>query len=501
MTASLVTTLYGKLQGAEEEGVKVWRGIPFAAPPVGKLRFRAPQPPQPWDNVRQALSFSPVSHQPVSTSGTRFGGLTPEYSEDCLYLNVWSPAEEGESLPVMVWIHGGTFVTGSGSQPMFDGARMARNGKVVLVTVNYRLGPFGFVHMSPFGNGLASNAGLLDQVAALEWVQGNINAFGGDPQRVTIFGESAGSMSIAALLAMPAAKGLFAGVIMESGAAQTLQPQQGQEIAAALLAELGLAPGSDLSVLDTLPAEQILGAAARMTYKLSGETLSMFFQPVIEPSTVPADPTEAIAAGAAQGIPLLIGTNLHEGNLFFREERPGESFEQSLKALEMLMGIDDLAELAGDYPKSWEGQAEFLTDLFFWGSSIAFAESQSAAAPVWMYRFDWTVQGHPLLEKAVHGAEILYVFGNLHLLKQYGLTVTPAMEKLSELMQKTWTAFAHRGNPSIPGLEWPEYSADSRATVIFDGETRVVLDPDAEKRQRLFSAQANWPKVYSAGTQ
>ncbi|OKP84379.1 carboxylesterase/lipase family protein [Paenibacillus sp. P32E] len=500
MTAPLVTTLYGKLLGAEEEGVKVWRGIPFAAPPVGKLRFRAPQPPQPWDSVREALSFSPVSHQPVSTSSTRFGGTSPDYSEDCLYLNVWSPAEAGENLPVMVWIHGGTFVTGAGSQPMFDGTRMARNGKVVLVTINYRLGPFGFVHMSPFSSEFASNAGLLDQIAALKWVQGNISAFGGDPQRVTVFGESAGSMSIAALLAMPAAQGLFAGAIMESGAGQTLQPEQGQEIAAALLAELGLTPGSDLEVLDNLPAEQILEAAARMTYKLSGEALSMFFQPVIEPMTVPADPAEAIAGGSAQGIPLLIGTNLHEGNLFFREERPGESFEQSLKALEMLMGIDDLAELAVDYPKSWEGQAELLTDLFFWGSSIAFAETQSAAAPVWMYRFDWTVQGHPLLEKAVHGAEILYVFGNLHLLKQYGLTVTPDMQKLSETMQKTWTAFAHRGDPSIPGLEWPPYRADSRATVIFDGETQVVLDPDAEKRRRLFSAQANWPKVFSGKT-
>lgn len=500
MTATLVTTQYGKLQGKEEEGVKVWRGIPFAAPPVGKLRFRAPQRPQPWDSVRDAFSFGPVSHQPVSTSSTRFGGLSPEYSEDCLYLNVWSPAEAGESLPVMVWIHGGTFVTGAGSQPMFDGARMARNGRVVLVTVNYRLGPFGFLHLSPFGGDLASNAGLLDQIAALEWVQGNIAAFGGNPQRVTVFGESAGSMSIAALLAMPAAGGLFAGAIMESGAAQSLPPQQAQEIAAALLAELGLTPGSGLALLDHLPAEQIMEAAARMTYKLSGEALSMFFQPVVEPATLPADPAEAVAGGAARGIPLLIGTNLHEGNLFFREERSGESFEQSLKSLELLMGIDDLAELAGGYPKSWEGQAEFLTDLFFWGSSIAFAESQSAAAPVWMYRFDWTVEGHPLLEKAVHGAEILYVFGNLHLLKQYGLAVTPEMQRLSEVMQKTWTAFAHHGNPSIANLEWPQYRTDSRATVIFDRETRVVQDPDADKRRRLFSAQANWPKVYSAGT-
>lgn len=500
MTAPLVTTLYGEVQGAQEDGIKVWRGIPFAAPPVGKLRFRAPQPPQPWSSVRDTLEFGPVSHQPVSTSSTRFGGLSPVYSEDCLYLNVWSPAAEGESLPVMVWIHGGTFITGAGSQPMFDGANIARNGKVVLVTVNYRLGPFGFLHMSPLGGGLASNVGLLDQIAALEWVQGNIAAFGGDPQRVTVFGESAGSMSIAALLAMPSAKGLFAAAIMESGAAQTLQPQQGEEIATALLAELGLAPGGDLSLLDTLPAERIIEAAARMTHKLSGEALSMFFQPVVEPTTLPVEPAEAIASGAASGIPLLIGTNLHEGNLFFREERQGESFEQSLKSLELLMGIDDLEELAEGYPKSWKGQAELLTDLFFWGSSIVLAESQLEAAPVWMYRFDWTVPGHPLLEKAVHGAEILYVFGNLHLLKHYGLAVTPEMERLSEAMQMTWTAFAHRGDPSAAGLAWPQYTLADRATLIFDGEPRVVRDPDQEKRRRLFSSTSNWPTPAASRT-
>lgn len=487
MSGPVADTLYGKLQGAHSDGVNVWRGIPFAAPPAGGLRFRAPQPPEPWDGVRDALEFGPVSHQPASSSNIRFGGTSPVYSADCLYLNVWSP-ESGEALPVMVWIHGGTFITGAGSQPMFNGAELARKGKVIVVTVNYRLGPFGFLHMSPLGGGLASNAGLLDQIAALQWVQGNIANFGGDPGRVTVFGESAGSMSIAALLAMPAAKGLFSGAIMQSGAAQSLTGPQGDEIREALLAELGITGSGDTALLDTLPEEQIMAAAGRMAYKLSGGGMSMLFQPVIDSGTLPVEPSQAVADGAASGIPLLIGTNLHEGSLFFRGEGQGSPFEQALKALELMLGTGDLTEIAAPYPKSLEGQAELMTDLYFWDHSIDFAQKQLPHAPVWMYRFDWTIPGHPLLDKAVHGAEIYYVFNTLPLLKLYGVTITPAMEAVAEMMQSAWTAFAHRGDPSVPGLAWPKYETGNRSTLIIDGDTRIVPDPDQEKRSRLLSA-------------
>ncbi|WNS44425.1 carboxylesterase/lipase family protein [Paenibacillus sp. MMS20-IR301] len=491
MTGQLVNTAYGQVQGEQSGGVKVWRGIPFAAPPVGELRFCAPQPPESWSTVREAKAFGPVSLQPVSTSGTRFGGQSPVYSEDCLYLNIWSPAaEEDAGLPVMVWIHGGTFVTGAGSQPMFDGTEMARNGNVVLVTINYRLGPLGFLHLSPLGSGLGSNLGLLDQIAALEWVQGNIAAFGGDPQQVTVFGESAGSMSIAALLAMPAAKGLFSQAILESGAAQSLSGQQGEEIAAAFMAELGVQAGGSLELLHSLPAQRIMEAAGRMAYKLSGDSMSMYFQPVIEPSTLPQEPAQAIREGAASGIPLLIGTNLHEGNLFFREGQGGDSFESSLHSLELLMGIEDLSELTSDYSRTWQGQAEVLTDLFFWASSISLAEKQFKHAPVWMYRFDWTVPGHPLLEKAIHGAEILYVFGNLPLLKQYGLEVTAEMTGVAKAMQRAWTAFARHGDPAVPELAWPQYTPEQRATLLFDRISSVVNDPDSAKRERIFAHYA-----------
>lgn len=485
MEGPIVNTRYGKIKGTQANDLNVWRGIPFAAPPIGSLRFHAPQPPEPWSYVRDAFEFGPVCHQPADSRGTRFGGEQPLHSEDCLYLNIWSPAVNEEALPVMVWIHGGTFVTGAGSQPLFDGTSLASQGNVIVVSINYRLGPLGFLHLAPWGEGFASNQGLLDQIAALEWIQDNINAFGGDPKRVTVFGESAGSMSIAALLAMPAARGLFSGAIMQSGTSQTLQPQQAEGITAALLTELGISPQGELSLLTSLPVEDIMEAAERMTIKLSGDSLSMYFQPVIDNHTLPSDPAEAVAKGAAKGIPLLIGTNRDEGNLFFREGSNTADFEQSLRALEMLMGVDNLSEVARHYPESWEGQADILTDLYFWCSSVSFAERQRDHAPVWMYRFDWAVSGHPLLNKAVHGAEIVFAFNNLPLLRSFGLEVTASMKRLAEAMQGAWAAFAHRRDPGTPEVPWPQYHPQDRATLIFDEHTRIVHDPEQEKRERL----------------
>jgi para-nitrobenzyl esterase len=487
MVSPIAVTSYGKLQGKQENGVNVWRGIPFAAPPVGELRFRAPQPPETWDGIRNASEFGPVSHQPADSRGTRFGGIAPRHSEDCLYLNVWSPAVRDETLPVMVWIHGGTFVTGAGSQPQFDGTSFAERGNVVLVSINYRLGPFGFMHLSSLGVGFASNQGLLDQIAALEWIKHNIAAFGGDPERVTVFGESAGSMSIAALLAMPAAKGLFAGAIMQSGASQTMPTKQGEDIALALLNELDISPDKDTSLLHTCSAEQIIEAATRMTTKLTGGSIGMLFQPVIDGDTLPVEPAQAVAEGSARGIPLLIGTNRDEGNLFFRGEIPGADFEQSLRALEQMMGTGSLVEVASHYSPTWEGQAGILTDLYFWGTSISLAESQLAYAPVWMYRFDGTIPGHPLLSKAVHGAEIVYAFNNLSHLTYYGAEINPETTKLAEAMHEAWIAFAHHGKPDIPEMLWPEYNLEERATFIFDEELRIVQDPDSEKRNRIAS--------------
>lgn len=489
MKGPIATTASGKIQGERAGDVNIWRGVPYAAPPVGAGRFRPPSPPEAWEGIRDATRFGPVSHQPYDPNSPRFGSERPVLSEDCLYLNVWAPAEGGEGLPVLFWIHGGTFVTGSGSQPLFEGSSFAARGGVIVVTINYRLGPFGFLHLAPLGGGLASNVGLLDQIAALEWVRGNIAAFGGDPNRVTVFGESAGSMSIAALLAMPAAKGLFAGAVMQSGAVQVLPPQLSSEIAAAFAAELGIGPQDDPGVLQSLPAAAILEAAARLSEKLPGGSLSVPFQPVIDGVTLPVHPAVAVGQGAAAGIPLIIGTNLHEGHLFFREGSAAPDFATSLSAMEMLMGVSGLDDDVADYPANWEGQADALTDFFFWSSSISFAERQGAHAPVWMYRFDATVPGHPLLGRAVHGAEISYVFHTLSHLKRLGVEATPEMSALSEDMQNAWVAFAKRGNPSTSEHVWPQYRGEDRATMVFGEPVHIETDPDSSKRRRLAAAR------------
>jgi para-nitrobenzyl esterase len=239
--AALVETNYGKVQGIEDNGVRVFKGIPFAQPPVGRLRFRAPQAPRPWAGVRDAREYGPAAVQNQSLLGPALGFDIGPSNEDCLYLNVWTPGLEGRR-PVLVWIHGGAFVMGAGSQALYDGTTLSSRGDVVVVTINYRLGCLGFLRL-PGGNGDgmgSGNEGLLDQIAALEWVRDNIAGFGGDPRNVTIFGESAGSISVATLLGTPRAQGLFQRAILQSGSANLVSSRDHAErVAAAMLQEIG----------------------------------------------------------------------------------------------------------------------------------------------------------------------------------------------------------------------------------------------------------------------
>ena len=263
-TAPFVETQYGKVQGTQRDGVSVWKGIPFAQPPLELLRFRAPQPHEGWTGVRETTQFGAIS--PQASDGS-FGTLPGPMSEDCLTLNIWSPQADAERRPVMVWIHGGSFVTVSGSTHWYNGTSFAERGNVVVVTINYRLGALGFLYLGEYAGeeyATSGNNGLLDQIAALRWVKENIAAFGGDPNNVTVFGESAGAMSIGALLAMPAAKGLFRRAILQSGAAHRVNSRQtaasGTE---SLLGELGIGP-SDMSRLLTTSVDDILKAQATL---------------------------------------------------------------------------------------------------------------------------------------------------------------------------------------------------------------------------------------------
>ncbi|MDF2789648.1 MAG: carboxylesterase, partial [Neobacillus sp.] len=304
MTNTIVESAYGKLQGEQINGVFTWKGIPYAKPPVGPLRFRAPELPYSWEGIRDATSFGPVAPQSQREIMEFFGNDISNMSEDCLYLNVWSPAADDKKRPVMIWIHGGAFVSGSGSSSWYDGASFAAQGDVVVVTINYRLDIFGFLHLGEIGGeeyATSGNCGIQDQVAALQWVRENIAAFGGDPNNVTIFGESAGAMSIGVLLGFPSAQGLFHKAILQSGAAANVHSsEKAIKIAGQLLATLQVEP-SNLSNLEELPVEQLIQASDLVP--------PMSLGPVIDGVSLPRHPEEAIADSSAKDVTILIGTN------------------------------------------------------------------------------------------------------------------------------------------------------------------------------------------------
>lgn len=475
----LVETNCGPVRGRQEGPVHVWRGLPYAQAPVGEGRFRAPQPPQPWTEVREANAFGAVAPQLSVGLESRFNvrpgaAQLPAQSEDCLFLNVWSPVAPGK-YPVMVWVHGGSFVTGSGSMPLYDGARFAAQGEVVVVTLNYRLGALGFLHLAELGLGFDNNLGLLDQVAALRWVQQNIAAFGGDPGRVTIFGESAGAMSIAALLGMPAAEGLFQAAILQSGAVRMQPPERAKAVAQGMLRELSI---SDPAALRTLPVEALLQAAQRLLRTFQG---GLPFQPVLDGATLLLNPNEALAAGARRGLPLLIGTNHDEGNLFVPPDATGQHLERLLTPY---MAPEQALALASQYPASRQGQADLLTDTVFWLPALQLAERQLPHAPVWMYRFDWQVPSGQPIPGAFHALELAFVWNALDLpAAQIFLSNAPAPQPLAEAMHRAWLAFAHHHDPNGPGLlAWPRYELPARATLIFNTESHVEENPQQARR-------------------
>ena len=318
--SATVSIHQGKLEGDEQNGLFVFKGIPFAAPPVGARRWLAPEKPASWTGVRDARRFGAVAHQnKMMLSALSAMVIDGEQSEDCLTLNVWTPALDGKRRPVMVWIHGGGFTIGSGSQPIYDGSVLARRGDVVLVTVNYRLGPLGYLRLADVTDGkiaASGNEGMLDQVAALEWVRDNIAEFGGDPGNVTIFGESAGGMSVGTLLAMPAARGLFHKAIPQSGACHTGAPvARANRTAERVLSKLHVQPG-DAAAIRALTPAQLLTGTMLDDGKTPDPELGMAYQPVIDGTFVPRAAIEMVADGSASGVAVMVGSTLEEWKLF-----------------------------------------------------------------------------------------------------------------------------------------------------------------------------------------
>jgi len=492
----------GKLEGASEGGVSRFLGIPFARPPVGPLRFRPPQRPEGWSGVRDATRFGPASHQASRPLAPILGMVIPEQSEDCLTLNVWTPAAgDGGRRPVLLWIHGGAWVIGAGSENTYDGSHLARRGDVVVVTINYRLGPFGFLRGKELGGGLDStgNEAMLDVVAALEWVRDEIAAFGGDPGNVTVFGESAGSVNIACLLTMPRARGLFHKAILESGSLNlTRRPEAALESTRQMLKELGI-PADRAHALRDLPARDLVAAQNAV----AGRSVVPPFSPVADGDVIPADPFHAIGAGSGRGIPLIVGTNLEEMKLYRFLDPTLDTLDAAgvvarCNALIPGAGPDGRAHGAraaeiyrearaarGDDASPVETWLAISTDHLFRAGALKLAQLHAAHTPqVFVYQFTWkgTTPGKP--QGAVHALEVPFVFGTLDV-SEIGAIAgrSPAAHALSGQMQDAWLSFARSGAPHGAGLpEWPPYAPPRRATLELGERSRLVEAPNEPER-------------------
>lgn len=469
--AAPVETENGLVAGIEENGVAVFKGLPYAAPPVGDLRWRPPEPPQSWEGVRAAERFSPICMQQ---------GMYPEgspsepTSEDCLYLNVWAPVDvdAGAKLPVMVWIYGGGLVNGSASTPLYAGDNLARRG-VIVVTFNYRLGAFGFLaHPALTAESpvrVSGNYGHLDQLAALGWVKRNIAAFGGDPENVTVFGQSSGSISISTLIASPLAKGLFRRAIGESGA--LLEPidfspefklQGAESVGAAFAKRLGASAVDDMRAM---PAEEILGQR-------------FFPQAVIDGRLLTETPYDAIADGRANDVDILVGSNEQEGLYFISgREITTANYADELKRdfpgfIVSLIAPKNPAddEAARKAFVAFEGDMRFGWNMWAWARLAAKGKGRT-----YFYRFARTAPGE---DGASHGAEMRYVFDHLGLEPR---DWTDKDHALAGTIADYWTNFAKTGDPNGEGLpEWPEVAATKLHAMRFNEDARAgALEDDA----------------------
>ena len=501
-----VKTVHGELRGSVVDGVHVFLGVPFAAPTSGANRLRPPAPLESWSGVREATTLGPAPPQvaPPAAGGTEWD--TAATGPDCLNLNVWTPDPGATALPVMVWIQGGMFEIGSTAA--YDGSRFARDG-VVCVVINWRLGADGFLYLGDED----ANLGLLDQVAALEWVRENIAAFGGDPGNVTVFGESAGAMSIGTLLAMPRAEGLFRRAILESGAAHHATPAAtARRIGQDLAARIGVPPTRE--AVAAVPVERLLTAQAELKADLLAHpdpgrwgpdvvASMMLWQPVIDGTVVPALPIERIAAGAAASVDVLVGTNTDDWRLFLvitgaigqitEEVLTGPVTTQGYRAL-AAYGLPVAAALRAyrdRYPDATPGDilAAVQTDWWVRIPALRLADAHVAAASptgatdggtatagasstprTWMYEFAWASPGLG----AVHAIEVPFVFDTV---STSALLFGPLLgdnppQQLADTMHAAWVSFATSGDPG-----WPAYDLSRRATMRFDTTSEVVDDP------------------------
>jgi len=478
----------GRLQGVQRSGHQAFLGIPYAAPPLGVRRFVEPEPAPSWQGVRDASKFGSSAPQ-ADRTGLMAGG--PE-DEDCLFLNVYTPRADAQRRPVLFWIHGGGFVVGSAAQPIYDGGPLAARGDVVVVTINYRLGALGYLHVPARDRAAASNAGQLDQIAALRWVRDHIAAFGGDPEQVTIFGESAGSVAVCALLAMPGAEGLFGRAIAQSGTAnRALDTDTATGTAHALARQLG-ASEVDLAALQATPLEALMAAQNALS------TRPGLFFPVVDGVALPRRPLEVVRSGGARAIPLLIGTNRDEAKFYIDPKRAplaDDALEVRVRGLLPPRASTHVGRIIEQYRSSREqhGLPSTNNDLLdaidtssrFWIPSTRLAESQAVhQARTFMYLFDWESPARRGALGSCHSLELPFVFGTLSTSGMAPLTGTgPEAEPLSHRMMDAWLAFAKTGDPSCEALgPWPGYEASTRQTMRLGRKCQLESAPFEQER-------------------
>lgn len=479
---------YGPVRGEAEGGVTVFRGIPYAEAPIGALRFRRLQPPRPWTVIRPALDFAPACPQVFDPDFTENNQLVQ--SEDCLAVNVWTPNADHQKRPVMVWIHGGSFISGSARNTWYDGTQLARRGDVVVVTIQYRLGALGFLDLSALGGpayAASANLGLLDEVDALKWVQQNIGAFGGDPHNVTVFGESAGGISAALLMVLPEARGLFAKVIIESGA-----PVFGQSTASSAKvtqAFMKSAGVHDIAGLQALTMAQVIESQRKLFDTGTGDGS---FALATDGTVLKGNGMALIERGDAARVPVLIGTNLDESQYFEvvvdvgQARKPPQLLDQQLiAAFGSHAPTIKNAYFQGDSHAYGRHVIELNTDVIARMPTTRFVEALHDRQPVWLYLFNYqsTSTYRPFM--AAHGMELPFVFGNLSAQDVIAFTGRdPDRERLSTQMQDAWIAFARSGDPNSAGLpRWPRYDLHDRATMTFGKHTELVHDPLPERRK------------------
>ena len=497
----VVDTAHGPVRGLDDGTVKSWRGVRYAAPLTGDLRWRAPQPPPRWTEVADAGTVGPACPQPTDPRIPI--DLGAPQGEDCLMLNVWasSDTEPGAGKPVLLWVHGGAYVLGSASQSLYRGRVLAGGGEAIVVTMNYRLGALGFLDLSSFSTAqttFESNLGLRDVLFALHWIRDNIAAFGGDPGRVTLFGESAGAGVVTTLLASPAAAGLFSGAIAQSSPATSVyDASRSAGVAGQFLATLGIAP-DEVDRLPSAPMSEVLAASKRLFDEVPVRNPgTLAYAPIVDGDLVPDYPVALARRGQTHPVPLIIGTNKHEAALFRFMKSPLlpitptaiKAMFDGIAAEQPGLQLPTEAQLGSAYPG--RGKTPGLgvaRDIGFRMPSIWFADGHSTVAPVYTYRFDWATPMLRLLRLgAAHATELPYVWGNLvagskdPTFKLGGLKTGTAV---SERIRTRWLNFAAGGEPVGPAGEprWRPHRDGDPATLIIDKRDTVTEDADRPLR-------------------